>query len=105
MKKSTIHILCTLIFGLFSINGQQTDDSERMRNVRKFFKDIEDKAMAEEFVGVRTSKGLVENLFPIHSTGVSTIHITTAANNFLRSLDKEQLTRTTFKVDDPEWRK
>lgn len=105
MKKSTIHILCTLIFGLFSINGQQTDDSERMRNVRKFFKDIEDKAMAEEFVGVRTSKGLEENLFPIHSTGVSTTHITTAANNFLRSLDKEQLTRTTFKVDDPEWRK
>jgi Protein of unknown function (DUF3500) len=43
--------------------------------------------------------------FPISSTGVSTEPVRKAAGAFLASLTEEQRAKTTFPVDDPEWRK
>lgn len=61
-------------------------------------------AASEPFVGV-TANGTVEsNLFPIHSTGVSTEPVRKAAEAFLASLTEAQRKIATFPVDDREWR-
>ncbi|MDC6389332.1 DUF3500 domain-containing protein [Maribacter sp. PR1] len=75
------------------------------RDARTYFKQMEDKALAEKFQGITTSDGKIENLFPISATGISTKFITGAAKQFLSSLDQEQLGRTTYPIEDLEWRK
>jgi hypothetical protein len=62
-------------------------------------------ALAEPFKGI-TSNGTVQpGLFPVRSTGVSTEPVRKAAAAFLAALTPEQRAKTTFPVDDPEWRK
>lgn len=62
-------------------------------------------ALAEAFRGI-TANGTVERgLFPIRATGVSTAPVKKAADAFLAALTPEQRAKTTFPVDDPEWRK
>ena len=68
-------------------------------------KEAEARGLAEPFRGVTTSGKVVPGLFPIHSTGVSTEPVRKAAEAFLGALTTEQRGRTTFPVDDPEWRK
>lgn len=58
----------------------------------------------EDFRGITTEGNLVEGLFPIRATGVSTDGVRTAALAFLGALTDEQRDRTTFAVDDDEWR-
>jgi hypothetical protein len=65
----------------------------------------EAEALAEPFRGV-TANGTVEKgLFSIRSTGVSTEPVREAAKAFLAALTPERRTKTTFPVDDIEWRK
>jgi hypothetical protein len=67
--------------------------------------DNEKRGLADPFKGI-TADGTVEpNLFPVHSTGVPTTAVRTAAERFLGSLSAEQRARTLYEVDDPEWRK
>jgi hypothetical protein len=61
-------------------------------------------ALAEPFKGVTTNGALESNLFPIHSTGVSTEPVRKAAEAFLAGLDAAQRKAATFPVDDQEWR-
>jgi hypothetical protein len=61
--------------------------------------------LAEPFKGVTTNGTVVPNLFPIRATGVSTAPVRAAADRFLASLTAEQKARTSFPVDDSEWRK
>ena len=64
------------------------------------------KGLAEPSKGITTSDGTARTgLFPIKSTGVSTEPVRKAATAFLAALTPEQRERTTFGVDDPEWRK
>ena len=58
----------------------------------------------KSFKAVRISSGLLEGLYPIQATGVSTEQVVIAAGVFLESLNPEQLTRTRYAVDDLEWR-
>jgi hypothetical protein len=61
--------------------------------------------LAEPFRGI-TAKGTVEpNLFKIRSTGVTTTPVRKAANAFLATLNEDQRKKTTFPIDDIEWRK
>ncbi|HEY3456442.1 MAG TPA: DUF3500 domain-containing protein [Bryobacteraceae bacterium] len=72
---------------------------------RKMSADYERKGLADPFKGI-TANGTVESgLFGIHSTGVSTAAVRTAAERFLASLSQQQRNRTMFAVEDPEWRK
>ncbi len=72
---------------------------------RKMSADYERKGLADPFKGI-TANGTVESgVFGIHSTGVSTAAVRTAAERFLASLSQQQRNRTMFAVDDPEWRK
>ena len=61
-------------------------------------------AMGEPFIGLTTSAGKIEGLFPIRSTGVSTDNIRSAADAFLATMSTIDLSRTHFAIDDPEWR-
>ncbi|MEL6256155.1 MAG: DUF3500 domain-containing protein [Bacteroidota bacterium] len=72
---------------------------------KDFFKDIENKALAEPFRGVESRAGKIEGLFPIRSTGVSTAPIKLAAENLLSTLNDEMRSEIQFEVDDVEWRK
>ena len=65
----------------------------------------EREGLAEPFKGI-TAKGSVEpGLFMIRSTGVSTEPVRKAAVALLDALTPEQRAKSTFPVDDPEWRK
>jgi hypothetical protein len=67
--------------------------------------DAEKQGLADPFTGI-TANGTVEpNLYPVHSTGVPTAAVRSAAERFLSSLTAEQRGRTLYEVDDPEWRK
>jgi predicted nuclease of restriction endonuclease-like (RecB) superfamily len=61
--------------------------------------------LAEPFKGVTTDGNVIPGLFPIRATGVSTGPVRTAADQFIASLTDEQRQRTTYAVDDAEWRK
>lgn len=79
-------------------------DSGLMRAKNAFAK-REQAALEQAFIGVRTSAGKQEGLYPIKATGVSTRPMVEAAANFLQSLDNGQLSKIQFPVDDIEWRK
>jgi Protein of unknown function (DUF3500) len=61
--------------------------------------------LAEPFKGVTTHGTPRPGLFTVKATGVSTAPVQRAADAFLRSLSDTQRHRTTFAVDDSEWRK
>jgi hypothetical protein len=61
--------------------------------------------LAEPFRGVTTTGGVVPDLFPVRRTGVSTEPILAASRAFLDALSDSQRARTTFPVDDIEWRR
>jgi hypothetical protein len=61
--------------------------------------------VAEAFKGITATGTVTPGLFPIRATGVSTGPVRDAAVRFLASLTDEQRSRTTFSVDDEEWRK
>jgi hypothetical protein len=67
--------------------------------------DYEKKGLADPFKGITTNGTVEAGLFPIHTTGVPTTAVRTAAERFLDALTAEQRARTMFAVDDPEWRK
>lgn len=59
----------------------------------------------EPFKGVTANGTVVPGLFPLKSTGVSTAPVRNAAVAFLAALTPEQRAKTTYPVDDSEWRK
>jgi hypothetical protein len=60
--------------------------------------------LKEPFKGVTTDGQIIEGLFKIQATGVSTGPVRKAAEAFLAALSEEQRKKTTFPEDDPEWR-
>jgi uncharacterized protein DUF3500 len=65
----------------------------------------EREGLSEPFKGI-TAKGTAEpGLFTIRSTGVSTEPVRKAAVALLDALTPAQRAKSTFAVDDPEWRK
>lgn len=61
--------------------------------------------LSAPYRGVIAGGQIEKGLFKIESTGVSTEPIVTAAETFLGGLTDDQRQRTTFPVDDLEWRK
>jgi hypothetical protein len=96
---STILPAAALIHRAFPQNAPGL--AERFRQMSA---DYERKGLAEPFRGI-TANGTVEpGLFDIHSTGVSTAAVRSAAGRFLAALTSEQRARTMFPIDAPEWR-
>lgn len=111
MKK--IAYLLTLGLISFSCKGQKkeqkqpTESEKETTEVRQLspFEKMEEESLKTEFIGIATSQGMDKDLFPITSTGVSTLPIKLAGEEFLKSLGPEQLEKTQFDIQDDEWRK
>tara|TARA_E500000331_G_scaffold129628_1_gene126795 strand:+ start:669 stop:1880 length:1212 start_codon:yes stop_codon:yes gene_type:complete len=86
-------------------NNNPTDIVEEVNPVKEHLANIEAEALKEPYVGIFTEKRYSTDLFKISSTGVSTLPIQKAADSFLNSLSPSQLQRSTFDIDDKEWRK
>ncbi|MBI4889167.1 MAG: DUF3500 domain-containing protein [Acidobacteria bacterium] len=86
--------------GAFPQSPQELAERFRQRSL-----DFEKQGLAEPFRGLTANGQVEQGLYSIHSTGVSTAPIRTAAERFLDSLTPEQRQRTMFPIDDPEWRK
>lgn len=97
-----------LVFALFSLLPVQvTAQSEYSRgllNTKRIFSQGLAESLAQPYVGVVTSEGKQEGLFPVISTGVSTEPVVNAAAVFLESLSSIHLAKVQFAIDDPEWR-
>jgi hypothetical protein len=61
--------------------------------------------LAEPFKGVTTNGSVMTDLFAIRATKVSTTPVRDATTRFLAALTPEQRGKTTYPVDDSEWRK
>ncbi len=85
--------------------GKTKDSIEEVNPHKVFFAKMEEDALNEAFKGVLTKDGKTKDLFSIRSTGVSTLAIQQAAEKFLNSLTSSQKDRTTFDIDNEEWRK
>jgi hypothetical protein len=108
-KTRFIPVICLLLLvgALTHSNtslAQQPSENHSER-ARRMSQAAEERGLAEPFKGVTTDGNVVQGLFPIHSTGVSTAPVREAAEAFLASLTPEQRDQTVFPVDDPEWRK
>jgi hypothetical protein len=62
-------------------------------------------AIAEPFRGITTDGQPIPGLFPIRSTGVSTVPIRLAVEAFLASLGADQVARARFPVESDAWRR
>lgn len=90
--------------------SQKTDKSESKINEKKeaakrHFAELEANALKRPYEGVFSDEGKVSGLFPVFSTGISTEPILNAAVKFLESLSPNQIEKSTFQIDDEEWRK
>ena len=65
----------------------------------------EARGLAESFKGITTDGTPRTGLFPVRSTGVSTLPVQQAAGAFLKALTPDQRSKTVFATDDDEWRK
>jgi hypothetical protein len=72
---------------------------------QRMSEEAERKGLAEPFKGITAKGQLTPGLFSIKSTGVSSEPLRHAGEKFIASLSPEQRGRTTFAIDDPEWRK
>ncbi|MEV2213279.1 DUF3500 domain-containing protein [Streptomyces sp. NPDC050997] len=61
-------------------------------------------SITEDFFGLTTDGKRIDDLFTIHSTGVTTAPVISAANAFLAGLTDTQKTSTQFTVHSTEWR-
>ena len=106
MPKRLGLLIVTILIG-FVLVGKAVQQS-RVDLQERFLRmsdEYEAEGLAEKYTGVTTHGAPAEGLFGIHSTGVSTEPIQRAAKDFLGSLTSEQVAKTVFPVDDPEWRK
>jgi hypothetical protein len=107
MNKRQILLACLLV--LTATTASYANESDEYTDgflaVKKYFSDIEAKALAEPFKGVSTSDGKEVNLFKVGATGVTTAPIVHAAKSYLKLLATPDLIRTQFAIDDPEWRR
>ena len=87
------------------ILGQSPDPDQYLERSRAFSARMEERGLAEPFQGITTDGQVVEGLFPLRSTGVSTAPVREAAAAFLQALGAEQRERASFPVESEEWRK
>ena len=85
--------------------SQPPPDEDWRARSRRRSEEFERKGLAEPFRGVTRNGTVQAGLFASRSTGVSTAPVAQAAEQFLSSLTPAQRGKTTFPVDDDEWRK
>ena len=93
----------TLVLQATAALAQRPGD--RADRMQERSRQIDARLADDPYVGIHASSGLQRGLYRIESTGVSTEPVRLAAEKFLAALSAEQHAKTTFAVDDDEWRK
>lgn len=93
------------VAGLAALTQAQSQFTDGMLARKRAFAEQQLAALAQPFVGVRSSAGATPGLFPIRASGVSTAPIVQAADAFLATLTAAQTVRTVFAADADEWRR
>jgi hypothetical protein len=106
-KRMTKHIGIVAPFLVLcaAVALSQAPPGTRAERFKAMSVQAEKAGLAEPFKGVTTNGNVLPGLFGIRSTGVSTEPVRRSADAFLKVLTPEQRAKTTFPVDDPEWRK
>ena len=102
MLRHLLAITLALLAASTALAQRPGDRADRMRERSR---QIDTRLADDPYVGIHGSAGIERGLYGIESTGVSTEPVRKAAEMFLAALSAEQRTRTTFAVDDDEWRK
>ena len=102
MLRCTLATTLALLTTTTALAQPSGDRADRMRERSR---QIDARLADDPYVGIHGSSGIQRGLFRIESTGVSTEPVRMAAEAFLASLTEDQRARTTFPVDDDEWRK
>jgi hypothetical protein len=84
---------------------QPKKQASQFEQFQRRSREAEARGLAEPYRGITTDGKVQAGLFKIRSTGVSTEPVRAAAVKFLGALKTEQRAKSTFPVDDSEWRK
>lgn len=104
MRQSLLSLLIVPVLSFPAITAAQSAYPEALLNQKGIFSRDGAAAMGQPFRGVTTSDGIIEGLFPVQETGLSTASLADAGAAFLASLNDIHLSRAQFPIDDPEWR-
>ena len=99
------HALTTTLALLTTTAALAQRPGDRADRLRERSERMDASLADDPYVGIHASSGIGRGLYRIESTGVSTEPVRLAADTFLAALSAEQRARTTFEVDDDEWRK
>ena len=102
MLRCTLATTLALLTTTTALAQPSGDRADRMRERSR---QIDARLADDPYLGIHGSSGIQQGLYRIESTGVSTEPVRLAAEKFLAALSAEQRARTTFPVDDDEWRK
>ena len=89
----------------YESRAAQPAAESRTERFARMSRDAEAKGLAEPFKGVTADGAVVPGLYAVRSTGVSTAPARKAAEVFMAALTDDQRRRTSYGVDDAEWRK
>jgi Protein of unknown function (DUF3500) len=98
-------LMLMIAASLLARDGFAQEAEDTRARFRKMSEEAERRGLAEPFKGITTDGNVVQGLFPIKPTGVSTAPARQAAEKFLASLTAEQRAKVLFPIDDAEWRK
>ncbi|MXZ39126.1 MAG: DUF3500 domain-containing protein [Holophagales bacterium] len=106
MRSTMTSYLLTITLALLTASAALAQrPGDRADRMRERSRQIDARLADDPYVGIHASSGLQRGLYRIESTGVSTEPVRLAAEKFLAALSAEQRAKTTFAVDDDEWRK
>ncbi|HEY3441941.1 MAG TPA: DUF3500 domain-containing protein [Paludibaculum sp.] len=91
--------------GVLLLSSQHPPPSGFRERAARQSAEAEKRGLAEPFRGITTAGTVQPGLFTIRSTGVSTEPVRRAAEAWLNTLSAAQRDKTTFAIDDDEWRK
>ena len=102
-KRTWIVLLFAPLLAL--LYSQQQNPQAQVERFKQQSLDAERKGLADPYKGISANGTIQPGLYKIHRTGVSTAPARKAAAAFIASLAPEMRKKTTFPVDDIEWRK
>jgi hypothetical protein len=119
MQRSSIHtrFLAAAIFAVLVAVAAFSQGTSRAQGTalpspeqtaarfRQMSLEFEQKGLADSFKGITQAGSVEPGLFAVRATGISTEPVRKAAEALLAALTPEQRAKSTFPVDDPEWRK
>src|SRR5262249_22069046 len=99
-------LLSAFVLAPYAFGQERSSDPTSLaEQFRRISEQAELEGLAAPYRGIGPGTAMEQGLFQIAPTGVSTEPVRNAAERFIASLTSVQLARSTFSVDDVQWRK